>query len=179
MGARHRHDGGHTLLVPATGNRGLLSFNASSFAFLWGGFSTAAYSQATQDSTLLIALRISLEVAASTAVLSMVVGLIGGLASTGRGWSHRLLFLLFVVILATPEIVGASGDLLWFVTLGLSNGYLRLVIAHSIFGSALTALIVRGRALGWTRRFSRPPTTSARERSRCCARLPCPYSRQP
>jgi ABC-type spermidine/putrescine transport system permease subunit II len=124
------------------------SFNAGSFAFLWGGFSTAAYSQATQDSTLLIALRISLEVAVTTGLLSMAVGLVGGLASTGRGWSHRLLFLLFVVILATPEIVGASGDLLWFVTLGLSNGFLRLVIAHSVFGSALTALIVRGRALG-------------------------------
>lgn len=124
------------------------SFNAGSFAFLWGGFSTAAYGQAVQDSTLLIALRISLEVALATGLLSMAVGLVGGLASTGRGWSHRLLFVLFVVILATPEIVGASGDLLWFVTLGVSNGYVRLIIAHSIFGSALTALIVRGRALG-------------------------------
>jgi spermidine/putrescine transport system permease protein len=126
----------------------VFSFNGGFDAFLWGGFSTAAYGQATQDQTLLIALRISLEVAVATGVLSMAVGLIGGLASTGRRWPHRLLFLLFVVILATPEIVGASGDLLWFVTLGLSNGFARLVIAHSIFGSALTALIVRGRALG-------------------------------
>jgi ABC-type spermidine/putrescine transport system permease subunit II len=124
------------------------SFNGGFDALLWGGFSTAAYGQAAHDQTLLIALRISLEVAATTALLSMVVGLVGGLASTGRRWHHRLLFLLFVVILATPEIVGASGDLLWFVTLGVSNGFARLVIAHSIFGSALTALIVRGRALG-------------------------------
>lgn len=124
------------------------SFNGGSFAFQWGGFSSAAYGQALQDSSLLIALRISLEVAVLTGLLSMVVGLVAGLASTGRGVSHKLLFLLFVVILATPEIVGASGDLLWFVTLGLSNGLVRLVIAHSIFGSALTALIVRSRALG-------------------------------
>jgi ABC-type spermidine/putrescine transport system permease subunit II len=124
------------------------SFNGGFDAFLWGGFSNAAYGQATHDATLLIALRISLEVAAATGVLSMVVGLVGGLASTGRRWSHRLLFILFIVILATPEIVGASGDLLWFVTLGVNNGLVRLVIAHSIFGSALTAIIVRGRALG-------------------------------
>jgi ABC-type spermidine/putrescine transport system permease subunit II len=124
------------------------SFNNGSFAFMWGGFSTAAYGQAAQDSTLLTALRISLEVAVLTGLLSMAVGLVAGLASTGRGVSHKVLFLLFVVILATPEIVGASGDLLWFVTLGVSNGFVRLVIAHSIFGSALTALIVRGRALG-------------------------------
>jgi ABC-type spermidine/putrescine transport system permease subunit II len=126
----------------------IFSFNGGFSAFTWGGFSTAAYGQARQDSTLLIALRISLEVAGTTGLLSMAVGLIGGLASTGKRWPHRLLFLLFVVILATPEIVGASGDLLWFVTLGVSNGFVRLVIAHSIFGSALTALIVRGRALG-------------------------------
>ena len=124
------------------------SFNGGSFALQWGGFSTAAYGQALQDSTLLNALRISLEVAVVTGLLSMAVGLIAGLASAGKGVSHKLLFLLFVVILATPEIVGASGDLLWFVTLGLSNGFVRLVIAHSVFGSALTALIVRGRALG-------------------------------
>lgn len=124
------------------------SFNGGFDAFQWGGFSTAAYGQATQDSTLIASLRISIEVAVATGVLSMAVGLIGGLASTGRRWPHRLLFILFVVILATPEIVGASGDLLWFVTLGVSNGFERLIIAHSIFGSALTALIVRGRALG-------------------------------
>ena len=126
----------------------IFSFNGGFDAFVWGGASTAAYGQVTQDSTLMIALRISLEVAAATGLLSMAVGLIGGLASTGKGVSHKLLFLLFVVILATPEIVGASGDLLWFVTLGVNNGFIRLVIAHSIFGSALTALIVRGRALG-------------------------------
>ena len=126
----------------------VFSFNGGFSAFNWGGFSTAAYGQARQDSTLLIALRVSVEVAVATGFLSMAVGLIGGLASTGKRWTHKMLFLLFVVILATPEIVGASGDLLWFVTLGVSNGYVRLVIAHSIFGSALTALIVRGRAMG-------------------------------
>ena len=124
------------------------SFNGGFDAFQWGGFSAAAYGQATQDSTLITSMRISVEVAVATGLLSMAVGLIGGLASTGRRWTHRLLFILFVVILATPEIVGASGDLLWFVTLGVSNGFTRLIIAHSIFGSALTALIVRGRALG-------------------------------
>ena len=126
----------------------IFSFNGGFDAFVWGGASTAAYGQVTQDSTLMIALRISLEVAAATGLLSMAVGLIGGLAATGKGVSHKLLFLLFVIILATPEIVGASGDLLWFVTLGVNDGFTRLVIAHSIFGSALTALIVRGRALG-------------------------------
>lgn len=124
------------------------SFNKGSDAFLWGGFSTGAYPQAIHDSTLTTALKTSIEVAAATGILSVVIGLFGGLAATGRSWVRRGLFILFVVILATPEIVGASGDLLWFVTLGVSNGYLRLVIAHSVFGSALTALIVRGRAQG-------------------------------
>jgi putrescine transport system permease protein len=127
----------------------IFSFNNNPYdAFTWGGATTAAYGQVTQDATLMISLRVSLEVAAATGVLSMLVGLIGGLASTGKGISSKLLFMLFVVILATPEIVGASGDLLWFVTLGVNDGLTRLVIAHSIFGSALTALVVRGRALG-------------------------------
>jgi ABC-type spermidine/putrescine transport system permease subunit II len=126
----------------------IFSFNAGTDAFSWGGASTAAYGQVTQDATLMISLRVSLEVAAATGLLSMLVGLIGGLASTGKGISSKMLFMLFVVILATPEIVGASGDLLWFVTLGVNDGLTRLVIAHSIFGSALTALVVRGRALG-------------------------------
>ena len=127
------------------------SFNGGSDAFLWGGFSTSAYGQIPQDTTLLQALWTSLEVAGACAVLSVAVGLVGGIAAAGRGWPPRILFLLFVVVLATPEIVGASGDLLWFVTLGLSNGYLRLIVAHSVFGGALTALIVRGRALGLDR----------------------------
>jgi spermidine/putrescine transport system permease protein len=126
----------------------IFSFNGGFDAFLWGGFSTAAYSQAPHDTTLILALRTSLEVAAATGVLSVVVGLAGGMATIGKGWTSRILLLLFVVVLATPEIVGATGDLLWFVTLGVSNGFVRLVLAHSIFGSALTALIVRGRALG-------------------------------
>ncbi len=126
----------------------IFSFNGGFDAFLWGGFSTSAYSQAPHDTTLIMALQTSLEVAAATGALSVVVGLAGGMATIGRGWTSRILLLLFVVVLATPEIVGASGDLLWFVTLGVSNGFVRLVLAHSIFGSALTALIVRGRAMG-------------------------------
>ena len=124
------------------------SFNGGFDAFLWGGFTTSAYAQAPHDSTLILALKTSLEVATATGILSVIVGLAGGMATVSKSWVSRLLLLLFIVVLATPEIVGASGDLLWFVTLGVSNGFLRLVIAHSIFGSALTALIVRGRALG-------------------------------
>jgi putrescine transport system permease protein len=126
----------------------VFSFNGGSDAFLWGGFSASPYSQVPQDTTLLMALRTSLEVAATASLVSVVVGLAGGMATVRKGWVQKFLLLIFIVVLATPEIVGASGDLLWFVTLGVSNGFLRLVLAHSIFGSALTALIVRGRALG-------------------------------
>ena len=54
-----------------------------------------------------------------------------------------------VAILSTPEIVGVSRDLQWFVPFGVSLDSARLVIAHTAIGSAWTALMVRRRTLGF------------------------------
>jgi spermidine/putrescine transport system permease protein len=57
----------------------------------------------------------------------------------------------------TPEIVDAIGYLIWFVRLGgpfaspvgpFSNGFIRMWVSHSVFSSAVVALIVRARLAG-------------------------------
>jgi ABC-type spermidine/putrescine transport system permease subunit II len=62
-------------------------------------------------------------------------------------WTGPFLILLFV-ILGTPELVSAIGQMIWFDRIGLYDGLMRLSIGHSLFNIAVVVLIVRARAEG-------------------------------
>ena len=62
---------------------------------------------------------------------------------------------LLALALVTPEIMLAISELPWFVSLGVDhglswfdNGIVRLVVAHSLFSTAVVAFIVRARMSG-------------------------------
>lgn len=122
------------------------SFNAGRFLLNWDGFGLAAYAAALSNEAIRSALWLSVRVALATALLSVVIGGLAGLAlakATGR-WTRPFMGVVLLILVA-PEIMVAVAYLIFFVRLDLNWGFARLVIGHSIFGSAVVALLVRAR----------------------------------
>jgi ABC-type spermidine/putrescine transport system permease subunit II len=132
------------------------SFNRGRLFASYAGFGVGSYRDALDTPEIVSAVRTSLEAAAGTALLATVLGTLAGLAlarSPGR-WS-KVFTVVLALALVTPEIMLAISELPWFVTLGVdhglswfSNGIVRLVVAHSLFSTAVVAFIVRARMSG-------------------------------
>ena len=94
------------------------------------------------------AIEVSLRVAALSTMVAVAIGTLAGiaLARAARPVRWTLAGLLLVVFI-TPEIVSAIGLLLLFVSAGplLSDGTVRLVIAHSVISVAIVAFVVQAR----------------------------------
>lgn len=127
----------------------IYSFNSGRNLYVWDGFSTFWYSAALNNPEIISSLYISIEAALINVVIAVVLGTLAGLALARKKgpWTRPFLALL-LVILFTPELVSAIGQLIWFDRIGLSQGVLRLAIGHSLFNVALVTLVIRGRAEG-------------------------------
>jgi len=91
-----------------------------------------------------------------SAILATILGSLAGVALARRGgrWAAAFLFVV-ALVLVTPEIVDAVALLPWYVFLGqdlnlflFDDGYVRLIVSHAIFSTAVVALIVRARLAG-------------------------------
>jgi ABC-type spermidine/putrescine transport system permease subunit II len=127
----------------------LYSFNGGRNLYIWTEFSTYWYAAAFDNPRVLSALGVSLKAAAINAVIAVALGVPAGMALARRKgkWTGPFLILLFV-ILGTPELVSAIGQMIWFDRIGLYDGLIRLSIGHSLFNIAVVVLIVRARAEG-------------------------------
>lgn len=127
----------------------IYSFNSGRRLVIWDGFGTNWYGTALDNDVVTGSVTTSLIVAALTALLSVVLGALAGiaLARRGGGWSGPFLAVL-ALVLVTPEIVDAIAYLVWFVRLGISEPYVRLVVGHSVYASAVVTLLVRARLQG-------------------------------
>lgn len=111
------------------------SFNENRLVSVWTGFSLKWYQSALSNRNLLDALRVSLTVAAIATVLATTVALMAALVLV-RGRNVRFRRVSETVVnlpLLLPEIVLAVAVLILFSQLGLTNGLLKLVIAHTTF----------------------------------------------
>ena len=132
------------------------SFNKGRLFASYDGFGVGSYSDALNTPEIVAAVRTSLEAAVGTALLATVLGTLAGLAlarNPGR-WA-KVFTALLALALVTPEIMLAISELPWFVSLGVDhglswfdNGIVRLVVAHSLFSTAVVAFIVRARMSG-------------------------------
>ncbi|WP_328321533.1 ABC transporter permease subunit [Kribbella sp. NBC_00382] len=124
------------------------SFNGGRTLPVWSGFSTHWYASVGENTALVHAIGVSLRVAALSTLLAVIVGTLAGaaLARASRPLRWSLLSLLLIVFI-TPEIVSAIGLLLLYVGAGpaLSDGTVRLVIAHSVIAVAIVAFVVQAR----------------------------------
>ena len=134
----------------------VFSFNSGRSLQTFEGFSIQPYLAALTNPAITNSIAVSLVTAAGTAVVATLLGTFAGIALTRRSgrWAPGLLVLLGLVMV-TPEIVSAISLLPWFVTLGVDWGFtgfnigqVRLIIANSLFASAVVTFIVRARMSG-------------------------------
>ena len=125
-----------------------LSFNAAPRGVAWKGFTTLWYSKLWDDQAILEALSHSLEIAGQATVLSGFIGLCAGITlARGSRLSKRGLNQLATLPIVLPEIVQGLSLLCFFVFLAVPLGKFSVVIAHTAFGSAYVATLVRARFL--------------------------------
>jgi spermidine/putrescine transport system permease protein len=122
----------------------VLSFNASSSPYSWGGFSTRWYSVLAGDSAVIKGLVNTLIVAVGATVLATVLGtlLAVGLARHSRS---SLLDSFALAPAIIPDIVLGIGLLAFFSLVSVSLGLHSVLLAHVVFGMAFVAAVVRAR----------------------------------
>jgi len=131
----------------------VFSFNASRQVTVWKGFSTKWYSSLLQDEVLIKSAWISLQVAACTATLAVILGTLAAVAVVrlGRFRGRSIFGILTAAPLVLPEVITGLSLLLLFVgleqTIGWpkGRGILTITIAHTTLCMAYVTVLVRGR----------------------------------
>jgi len=129
------------------------SFNKSRLATVWGGFSTQWYGKLFNNSQVLDAAILSLEIAVMSATFATILGTMAGMAiarfSRFRG---RTLFSgLVSAPLVMPEVITGVSMLLLFVFMQqvigwpAGRGITTVTIAHTTFAMSYVAVVVQSR----------------------------------
>ena len=129
------------------------SFNASSLATVWGGFSTRWYGELFRNEQVLDALFLSIKIAVTSATAATILGTMSGLALArfGRFRGRTLFSGMISSPMVMPEVITGLSLLLLFVTLQEltgwpgQRGFSTVAIAHITFSMAYVAVIVQSR----------------------------------
>jgi putrescine transport system permease protein len=133
----------------------VFSFNESRLVTVWTGFSFKWYAELFNDSQIVSAAILSLQIAAVSATIATVLGTLAGLALTRLGrFRGRTAFAGMVSApLVMPEVITGLSLLLLFVAMESAfgwpagRGFTTIVIAHSTFCMAYVTVVVRSRLL--------------------------------
>lgn len=126
------------------------SFNANKIAGVWTHFSFQWYGAALNNKALMSALETSLVIAAIATVVATSIALTAALAII-RGKNVRFRKLSETIVnlpLLLPEIVLAVATLILFSLIGVQNGLVKLIVAHSAFCTPFAFLPIRARLQG-------------------------------
>jgi spermidine/putrescine transport system permease protein len=124
----------------------VLSFNSAARGVAWQGFTTDWYSKLLENEAILEALSHSLEIALHATLLSGFLGLCVGLSmERGRQPLNKVLKHMGTLPIILPDIVQGLSLLCFFVWLSIPLGLYSVVIAHTAFGTAYVASLVRSR----------------------------------
>jgi putrescine transport system permease protein len=131
----------------------IYSFNESKLVTVWGGFSTRWYVELFQDTQILDAAKLSLQIAASSATIALVLGVAAAMTLVRFRWFRGRTWLAGMVAapLVMPEVITGLSLLLLFVALDnwlgwpSGRGVTTIVLAHATFGMAFVAVIVQAR----------------------------------
>jgi spermidine/putrescine transport system permease protein len=133
----------------------VFSFNKprGKFNLLWREFTLDNWAHPFAKEALTDAMVLSLKIAAVAAGAATVLGTLVALALVRyRFTGSRLVNLLLLLPLTTPEIVMGSSLLTLFIDRGVQRGFGTIVIAHVLFCTSFVALTVKARLRGfdWT-----------------------------
>jgi len=131
------------------------SFNESRLVTVWTGFSLQWYVRLFEDSQVVRAGILSLQIAAVSATIATVLGTLAGMALTrlGRFRGRTALMGMVSAPLVMPEVITGLSMLLLFVTMDAvigwpsGRGFVTVVIAHATFCTAYVTVVVRSRLI--------------------------------
>jgi len=133
------------------------SFNDSRMVTSFTGFSLRWYAALWRNETLMEALALSLRIAAVSATMATILGVLAGfaLARFGRFRGRAAFGGLMAAPLVMPEVITGLSLLLLFVALEQAFGFpagrgaTTVAIAHASFGAAYVAVVVQSRLAGF------------------------------
>lgn len=133
----------------------LFSFNKplGKFNYTWEGFSLENWADPFKYPALTDALKLSLEVAALSTAIALVLGTLVAIALVRQRFRGQKTVDTFLVLpLTAPEVVMGAALLTLFLDLGWATGFTTIVIAHVAFQISFIAYTVRARVRGfdWT-----------------------------
>ena len=134
------------------------SFNASRLVTVWAGFSTHWYGALFHDEAFGAAALTSLEVAATAATLSLLLGTLAGFSMARfASFPGRLVFgFALLAPVVVPEVILGLSLLLMFVTCESwfgwpGRGMLTITVAHATFGACFVSVLVRAQLADFDR----------------------------
>lgn len=135
----------------------VFSFNDSRMVTSFTGVSLRWYAALWRNEALMEALFLSLRIAAISATMATILGVLAGfaLARFGRFRGRAAFGGLMVAPLVMPEVITGLSLLLLFVSLEQAFGFPAgrgadtVAIAHATFGAAYVAVVVQSRLAGF------------------------------
>ncbi|MCA1963778.1 MAG: ABC transporter permease [Prosthecobacter sp.] len=122
------------------------SMNESRFGGTWLGFTWKWYEQLWAADAVWDSLWVTLKLATSATLTSMVLGTLAALAlHRFRSWLQEVHRALVIVPLALPDVLTGMSLLALFAAIGLQTGMLTLWIAHTTFCLSYVAMVVLAR----------------------------------
>lgn len=133
----------------------LFSFNkpAGKFNYTWQEFTFDNWTHPFKYPDLTKALQLSLNVAAVSTAVALVLGTLVAIALVRQRFRGQKAVDTFLVLpLTAPEVVMGASLLTLFLDLGWATGYTTILIAHIAFEVSFIAMTVRARVRGfdWT-----------------------------
>ena len=133
----------------------VFSFNdpAGKFNYTWQGFTLDNWADPFKYPALTNALKLSLNVAAASTAIALVLGTLVAIALVRQRFRGRTAVDTFLILpLTSPEVVMGASLLTLFLSLGWATGYVTILIAHVAFEVSFIAMTVRARIRGfdWT-----------------------------
>lgn len=127
------------------------SFNNASRNYYWQGFTASWYGKlfSFRNTDLWHALLYSVIIALITTVISVIIGVLGGIGlKKFRFRSKKFIDMMIYVPIIVPEIVLAVAMLVLFMTLGIKLGMGTIVIGHCTFCIPYSVVTIKGRISG-------------------------------
>ena len=133
----------------------LFSFNkpVGKFNYSWQGFTLDNWADPFKYPPLTEALKLSLNVAAVSTAIAVVLGTLVAIALVRQRWRGRRAVETFLILpLTAPEVVMGAALLTLFLDFNWPAGYATILIAHIAFEVSFIAMTVRARVRGfdWT-----------------------------
>ena len=132
----------------------VFSFNdpQGRFNFTWQGFTLDHWKDPFADPALAEALQNSVTIALISTAIATTLGTFMAVSLVRYGFRGRSATDFFVFLpLATPEVVLGAALLGLFLTMGISTGFVTIVIAHVMFTISYVVVTVKARLEGMDR----------------------------